>query len=110
MFCSALERVTVGDLKPDLTFILDVPAEVGLARARKRRGEGTADRFEARGARVPRGAARRLSGSSPPMSPHRCVLIDATGRSRQSPSASGSACSERLDPATRAGRLAGVAS
>src|SRR5438132_8905228 len=27
----ALERVTIGDLKPDLTFILDVPPEVGLA-------------------------------------------------------------------------------
>src|SRR5229473_366891 len=42
----ALERVTVGDLRPDLTFILDVPAEVGLARAGKRRGDGAADRFE----------------------------------------------------------------
>src|SRR6516164_6548030 len=42
-----LERVTIGDLKPDLTFILDVPAEVGLARASKRRGERVADRFEA---------------------------------------------------------------
>jgi len=47
LFIRALERVTVGDLKPDLTFILDVPAEVGLARANKRRGERVADRFEA---------------------------------------------------------------
>src|SRR4051812_38773617 len=31
-----LERVTVGDLKPDVTFILDVPADLGLARAKKR--------------------------------------------------------------------------
>ena len=46
-FIRALERVTVGDLKPDLTLILDVPADVGLARARKRRGGDTADRFEA---------------------------------------------------------------
>jgi dTMP kinase len=38
-FIRALERVTVGDLRPDLTFILDVPADVGLARASKRRGE-----------------------------------------------------------------------
>ena len=41
-FIRALERVTVGDLKPDLTFMLDVPAEVGLARAQQaaRRARG----------------------------------------------------------------------
>jgi dTMP kinase len=43
----SLERVTVGAAMPDLTFILDVPATVGLARAKRRRGEGKADRFEA---------------------------------------------------------------
>jgi dTMP kinase len=42
----SLERVTVGAAMPDLTFILDVPASVGLARAKNRRGEGAADRFE----------------------------------------------------------------
>src|SRR5215470_4247806 len=46
-FMRALERVTVGDLKPDLTFILDVPAQVGLERARSRRNGEGADRFEA---------------------------------------------------------------
>src|SRR5438105_6273884 len=46
-FIRALERVMIGNLTPDLTFILDVPAEVGLARAGKRRGEGAVDRFEA---------------------------------------------------------------
>src|SRR5665811_1186724 len=44
-----LERVTVGAAVPDLTFILDVPATVGLARAKRRRGAGSADRFEAEG-------------------------------------------------------------
>ncbi len=43
---NALERVTIDSLKPDLTFVLDVPAEIGLARAAKRRGAGEADRFE----------------------------------------------------------------
>jgi dTMP kinase len=41
-----LERVTVGAAMPDLTFILDVPAAVGLARAKGRRGRNVADRFE----------------------------------------------------------------
>src|SRR5271154_3964646 len=35
---NAMERVTIGDLKPDLTIILDVPVEIGLARAAERRG------------------------------------------------------------------------
>jgi dTMP kinase len=43
----SLERVTVGPARPDLTFVLDVPATVGLARAKTRRGTANADRFEA---------------------------------------------------------------
>src|SRR5262245_51543505 len=43
----ALERVTIGSLEPSLTFVMDVPADIGLARASKRRGRGSADRFEA---------------------------------------------------------------
>ena len=42
-----LERVTVGQAMPDLTILIDVPANIGLARAKTRRGAGTADRFEA---------------------------------------------------------------
>ena len=38
---NAMERVTIGDLKPDLTIILDVPAEVGMRRAKSRRGSRT---------------------------------------------------------------------
>src|SRR3977135_3741508 len=44
---NAMERVTIGDLKPDLTVILDVPVEVGMQRAAVRRGSGAPDRFEA---------------------------------------------------------------
>lgn len=43
----SLERVTVGAAMPDLTFILDVPAKIGLARATHRRGNAAVDRFEA---------------------------------------------------------------
>ena len=42
-----LERVTVGASMPDLTILLDVPANIGLARAKARRGTGSVDRFEA---------------------------------------------------------------
>ena len=74
---SAMQRVTIGDLKPDLTLILDVPVEVGLQRAAKRRGTGTADRFEAEGIKFHqelREAYRRIAAAEP----QRCLLIDAT--------------------------------
>jgi len=73
----ALERATVGDIRPDLTVILDVPADVGLARAHKRRGENATDRFEAESQAFHEGlrdAYRRIAETEP----ERCVLIDAT--------------------------------
>jgi dTMP kinase len=73
----SLERVTVGEAMPDLTFILDVPIEVGLERASKRRGAGEADRFEAEAVEFHqklRGAYAALAK----LEPERCVLIDAT--------------------------------
>jgi dTMP kinase len=76
-FIRALERVTVGDLKPDLTFILDVPAEVGLARASKRRGERAADRFEAE-SRAFHEALREAYCALAHEEPGRFVVIDAT--------------------------------
>jgi dTMP kinase len=44
-----LNRVATGGLKPDVTFLLDLPVEVGLARARRRNldtNAGDQDRFE----------------------------------------------------------------
>ncbi|MGH8262265.1 MAG: dTMP kinase [Steroidobacterales bacterium] len=43
---AALEQLVQGTLRPDLTLLLDAPAEVGQARAQKRRNPGAADRFE----------------------------------------------------------------
>ncbi len=40
---NSLRKNILGDFKPDLTLILDLPPEIGLARARKR---GEYDRFE----------------------------------------------------------------
>jgi dTMP kinase len=73
---NALERVTIGDLKPDLTFILDVPVEIGMQRAAARRGAGAPDRFEAEEISFHqklRDAYRRIAEDEP----LRCVLIDA---------------------------------
>jgi dTMP kinase len=73
----AMERVTIGNLKPDLTIILDVPVEIGLTRAAARRGEGAPDRFESENVRFHqelREAYREIAAANP----DRCVLIDAT--------------------------------
>lgn len=74
---NAMERVTIGDLKPDLTIILDVPVEVGLKRAAARRGDAAPDRFESEDVRFHqelRDAYREIAAAEP----QRCVLIDAT--------------------------------
>jgi len=74
---NAMQRVTIGNLKPDLTIILDVPVEVGLKRAAARRGAGAPDRFEAEDIKFHqelREAYRQIAAEDP----NRCVLIDAT--------------------------------
>ena len=73
---NAMQRVTIGDLKPDLTIILDIPVEVGLQRAAARRGSGAPDRFEAEDLRFHqdlRDAYRQIAAEDP----QRCALIDA---------------------------------
>ena len=73
---NAMQRVTIGDLKPDLTIILDVPVEIGMQRAAARRGDGAPDRFEAEDVKFHEGlrdAYRQIAAAEP----QRCVLIDA---------------------------------
>jgi dTMP kinase len=41
-----MESMARQGLLPDLTFVLDCPIEIGLARTRRRRGHAAADRFE----------------------------------------------------------------
>jgi dTMP kinase len=74
---NAMQRVTIGDLKPDMTVILDVPVEIGLKRAAARRGAAAADRFESEDIgfhQQLREAYRKIAKNEP----ERCVLIDAT--------------------------------
>ena len=73
---NAMQRVTIGDLKPDLTLILDLPVEIGLQRAAARRGGGAPDRFESENLRFHEGlrdAYRKIAAEEPV----RCALIDA---------------------------------
>lgn len=73
---NAMQRVTIGDLKPDLTLILDIPVEVGLKRAAARRGSGAPDRFEAEDVKFHqdlREAYQQIAAEDP----QRCALIDA---------------------------------
>lgn len=74
-FLAELERRVLRDTRPDLTLILDAPAELGLQRAASRAG-GEA-RFESKGLafhqRLREGYLRLAEAE-----PHRCVLIDAT--------------------------------
>jgi dTMP kinase len=70
-----LERVTVGPAVPDLTFILDVPAKVGLARATRRRGKESADRFESESLEFHE-ALRKAYNALAAAEPGRCVVVD----------------------------------
>jgi dTMP kinase len=74
---NVLERVSIGSLAPDLTVILDLPAKLGLERARQRRGDAEADRFEGEGVDFHeklREAYLTIAASEP----DRCVVIDAS--------------------------------
>jgi len=70
---AALEKLVLGDFRPDLTLVFDLPPEQGLARAR---GRGEVNRFEdeslAYMGRVRECFLRRAAAD-----PQRCVVIDA---------------------------------
>ena len=88
-----LYKVAVGDFRPDLTLVLDLPIETGLLRAAARRGAET--RYESLPrdfhARVRAGFLEIAKGD-----PKRCVVIDATGDIDTIAAAIARAASERL--------------
>jgi dTMP kinase len=72
----ALRSFTLGDFGPDLTLILDLPGDEGLARAARRAGD--TDRFE----RLDRDFHQRLREGFLAIAkaePTRCAVIDASG-------------------------------
>lgn len=97
-----LERVTLKGIKPDLTFILDLPAEVGLSRAGDRRatkGEGI-DRFEDEDLSFHQ-SLRQAFLAIAQAEPERCVVIDADRPADQVEEAIWTALRERLPRLTR---------
>jgi dTMP kinase len=70
-----LERIVVGETRPNLTVVLDAPVALSLARAAER--GGPPDRFEAEG----RGFHHRLRQAFLDIAarePDRCVVVDAS--------------------------------
>jgi dTMP kinase len=105
----ALERVSVGDLRADLTLVLDVPAEIGLKRAAGRRKGSDPDRFEAETIDFHeqlRQAYLTLAASEP----QRCVIIDASAPKMTVAKQIWQAVKTRLRPVAAPARLADATS
>lgn len=68
-----LHHATVGDFAPDLTLILDLPVDVGLARAKARGGD---DRYERMGVDF-HNRLRQCFLSIAAAEPKRCAIINA---------------------------------
>ena len=89
----ALEDHVLAGLAPDLTLVLDLPVDVGLARATAR-GEAEG-RFEAKGTAFHE-ALRQAFLDIAVREPERCVIIDAQGAPEQVASRIADAVSERF--------------
>ena len=88
-----LYDITVGAFRPDLTLILDLPVDTGLARAASRRGKET--RYES----LPLDFHERVRAGFLDIAaadPERCVVIDATAAIDDIARAIGDALSTRL--------------
>lgn len=75
-FMQSVERIAIDGTMPDLTFILDIPADKGLARAGLRRGAEVADRFE-KETIATHEARRQAFLAIAAREPQRCKVINA---------------------------------
>ncbi len=74
---NALEKITVGALMPDITFVLDIPVEEGLARVETRAEGEDLDRFESQEL-MTHERIRRGFLDIAEEEPGRCVVVDAS--------------------------------
>ena len=89
-----LYDIAVGEFRPDLTLILDLPVETGLARAAARRGTET--RYES----LPVAFHERVRAGFLDIAaadPGRCVVIDATAGIDEIARAIGGALAKHLE-------------
>jgi dTMP kinase len=89
----ALERIVVGRTRPDLTLVLDIDADAGLSRARRRTGE--VDRFETEDIAFHQ-RLRQAFLDIARRHPERCVVIDARRAPEEVATAAWSAIRDRL--------------
>ncbi len=97
-FIKGLERISIGDLAPDITLILDLPVDEGLKRVASRRGGAKPDRFEAEDPdfhQKLRSAYLALARQEP----ERCVVIDANRSIKKIAKEIWSVVESKLDPA-----------
>jgi dTMP kinase len=93
----ALDRVAVGRTQPDLTIVLDVPTDVGLARAAQRTAASgePADRFE-RDDLALHEARREAFLAIARAEPERCLVVDAAQSEQATANAVWQAVAARL--------------
>ena len=108
-FIKALERVSVGDLQPDLTFVLDVPVALGLKRAAGRRRGKNPDRFEAEEFNFHQ-KLRKAYLALAKTEPKRFAVIDASAPKKTVAKRIWDAVNARLEPLAAPASLENVAS
>lgn len=96
-----LDEVAVGEDRPDLTLILDLPPAIGLERTHRR--SNALDRFESDGLDLQAGRRQAFLDIAA-REPQRCAVIDAAGTETHVAEAIRDIVTERLRPA-----MAGVA-
>lgn len=93
---SLINQFAINGVVPDLTFLLDMDAALGLGRALKARGDGRSDRMEDQPAaffETVRSGYLELAGRER----DRVVVIDARGSIEEVAREIGAVCSERFD-------------
>jgi dTMP kinase len=94
----ALERASIGDLRPDLTVVLDLPVEAALQRLAARRGDAAPDRFESENLEFHR-ELRDAYLAVAAREPERCIVIDAGGSKDEIAKSIWAVVNRRFDPA-----------